>query len=290
MVSGHSSLLLHETKDGVVRARVKEKKTVAEAIRLHLLRSALSKADSVTTCSRYLMSMTQLLMQGRPFNGHVVYNGIEFSRFAIRTTKPTEGKYLFAYGRLIYEKGFDLLISCFRDFLKQELEEYQLIIGGTGKELDNLKQLASGLGLDGRVIFPGRLSPQEVVAYLQHCMVAIIPSRKEPFGITLLEAIASQSNIVATDIGGMPEIAQYGNVLLCQPDQESLLQAIHEAIHKPGSGSPEKELELTEMFSCEQMIDQFEKIFFHSLPASTSNSLIQPVFQKVPEKISKRWT
>ena len=267
---GNEILQFFEANDGIVQPRLKRNLAIAEKIKIHFLKSCLLNSRAVTACSLYLMNMAKIIMNDKKFKGYVVYNGVDFTRFETKSRKSVEEKYLFAFGRLIYAKGFDMLIRCFKRLLDQKEENYKLIIGGTGEELTNLKKLAVDLAVDDKIFFPGRLSPEDIVSYLQHSALTIIPSRNESFGISLLEAIAGKSNIVATNIGGLPEIAKYGNVLLCQPDEDSLFKAIAEAVRKPFFPDPKNAVELNKIFTRDYMIDQFARIM-DSAQATTIN-------------------
>jgi glycosyltransferase involved in cell wall biosynthesis len=261
---GDDILQFFESRDGIVQPRIKKNLSIAEKIKMHFLKSCLFNSTNVTTCSHYLMNLTLIMMRDKPFKGRVVYNGIDFGRFETNREKLSEQKYLFAFGRLTYAKGFDMLIKCFKRLLDQKKDHYKLIIGGTGEELTKLIKLAKDFVLEDKIMFPGRLSLEDIDSYLQHSALTVIPSRREPFGISLLEAIGARANVVATNIGGMPEIAVYGEVLLCQPDEDSLFKAIQERLDKPVFPGSKNTPGLDRIFTKENMIDQFTRIMNHS--------------------------
>ena len=62
------------------------------------------------------------------------------------------------------------------------------------------------LNLQNQVKFIGRIGKSEIDSYTQNAICNVIPSRREPFGIVVLEAIASGRSVLATDVGGIPEI------------------------------------------------------------------------------------
>ena len=278
---GDDILQFFEARDGITQPWVRKDLSKAEKIRIHFLRSCLFNSMTVTACSHYLMNLTKILMEDKKFNELVVYNGIDFSRFETNRKKLYEQKYVFAYGRLTYAKGFDMLIRCFKRLVDEKGENYKLILGGTGEELTRLKKLTNDLGVRGKVIFRGRLSLPDIDSYLEHSALTVIPSRREPFGISLLEALGAKANIVATNVGGMPEIPRNGEVLLCQPDEDSLFKAIEKRLDNPLSRDRQNSQELNKIFSRENMIDQFTAIMEYSTEATLiGDSVETKVFEK----------
>ena len=89
-------------------------------------------------------------------------------------------------GRLVRPKGVGILIRAARDI------DAELVICGTGRELEPLRRLASRLGLARRVSFVGWLSPEQLARELAEASIVAIPSLwPEPFGLVGIEALAS---------------------------------------------------------------------------------------------------
>ncbi len=256
---GDEILQFFESRDGIIEPSLKSNPGLSERIRMHLLISWIIRSGRITACSSYLMKMVKIIVRNKLFNGFVIYNGIDFGRFEKKSAAKPRAKYFFAYGRLVYAKGFDILIPAFSKLLNEKRGHYELIIGGTGEELASLKQMARDLGMVDKVLFPGSLSPREIVSYLEYAALTIIPSRREPFGISLLEAIAGRAKIVATNVGGMPEIANYGDVLLCEPNEISLFEAMAEAIGRTYIPDQKRMMQLDTIFSRENMIYKYEQ-------------------------------
>jgi len=108
-----------------------------------------------------------------------------------------------AYGRMVPKKGFEDLIRAFQRVV-QDQPEAKLVIGGDGAEKEKLIALVDELGLDQRVEFIGWIDG--VKTFLAQGSVFVLPSRDEPFGIVLLEVMASGLPIVTTKTGGACEI------------------------------------------------------------------------------------
>lgn len=100
-----------------------------------------------------------------------------------------------SYGRFSPEKGFDLIIEAAKQ-LKQ-YSSIKWILGGYGAEESKLKELAKDLPIE----FVGKIT--DVSAFLDKCDLVVIPSRRETFGLTCLEAKAAARTVLASRIGGL---------------------------------------------------------------------------------------
>jgi len=107
--------------------------------------------------------------------------------------------FILAAGRLVPQKGFDLLIRAF-GAVTALMGELQLVIAGEGSEGQNLRDLVMELGLGARVIFPGQV--QELSALMTAAVAFVLPSRYEGFPNVLLEALAAGVPCVAADCPG----------------------------------------------------------------------------------------
>ncbi len=191
-----------------------------------LMRSALSEADAITACSGHTLVEAEAFF-GRPFGdrGRVVYNGIRLADFdgvePYRHPRP----YVLAIGRHVVQKGFDVLL---RAWAAAGDVGHDLILAGDGAEHDNLRALAASLGVADRVAFTGSADRPMAVSLFAGCSFFVLPSRHEPFGIVNLEAMAAGKAIVATAVGGVPEIVTDGvnGVLVPNEDSGAMSKAI----------------------------------------------------------------
>lgn len=161
-----------------------------------------------------------------------IHNGIALADF--EGIEPHEAKqpYIFAMGRLVPQKGFDVLIEAFK---LSGIADWQLIIAGDGEEKESLKRQVASLGLDERVTFWGRASRREVGALLKGSEFFVLPSRMEPQGIVNLEAMACGRAVLASDTGGVSEIVSDGSTGLLVPpgDSKLLSQGISKLVEDP---------------------------------------------------------
>lgn len=109
-------------------------------------------------------------------------------------------------GRMVYKKGFDIFLESLAT-LKKEGVQFKALIGGTGPEERNLKSLVSDLGLENFVEFTGWIKDKK--DFFQKIDIFCLPSRSEPFGIVLLEAMANNVPVISTNSTGPTEIIKH---------------------------------------------------------------------------------
>jgi len=191
-----------------------------------VLRALVEKADAVTACSGETLQDLQTWF-GAPLGdrGHVVYNGIQLEDFGGAQPYAHHRPYVLGIGRLVRQKGFDVLI---RAFAEADIPEWDLLIAGEGPERAALEEVAADCGARNRVVFTGRAERPKAVALFKGCLVFILPSRHEPFGIVNLEAMAAGKPVIATAVGGVPEVVGDGEtgVLVPGEDVDAMAAAI----------------------------------------------------------------
>ena len=191
------------------------------------LRAGLKRASAVTGCSQVVLNDAHTRFGLAPDAGTVVFNGVDLGE--LRTTRTESGipgrapqarRYVVALGRLVKNKGFDLLIKAFVR-LADTHPDVDLLIGGSGPVRPSLESLVAKLGLEGRVRLPGRLDRVAVGSAMAGASVFAMPSRIEPFGIVVLEAWRAGIPVVASSRGGAPEFVTDGvDGLLVDPENE----------------------------------------------------------------------
>ena len=134
-----------------------------------------------------------------------------------------DGYYVLYFGRLSAEKGLDFLINTV-----SRRPEIKLKIAGTGSEEKRLRDLVSNKKIKN-VQFLGFKSGNILKKIIQECKFTILPSLwYEVFGLSILESFASGKPVLASDIGGIPEIIENGyNGFLFKPgDGNNLLNQL----------------------------------------------------------------
>jgi len=145
----------------------------------------------------------------------IVYNGIDLDEFHVFDQKDIENekkKYGFFkdskiigyVGRLHEEKGLNILIDAFFQ-LSRRFDHLYLLLVGDGPERKKLESQVVHLGLEKKILFLGY--KDNVPLFLNLIDVFVLPSIvRESFGIVLIEAMACSKIVVASNLGGIPEI------------------------------------------------------------------------------------
>jgi len=159
----------------------------------------------------------------------LVHNGIEVERFSKATPWPTTAPTVFFVGRHEPRKGLTVLL----DALSLLPSDICVWVGGDGPETDALMERAAG---DARVEWLGRLDDEQVARRLRGADVFCAPSlHGESFGVVLLEAMAAQTPIVASDLPGYRNVARAGHDALLVPpdDAPALANALIDVLERP---------------------------------------------------------
>jgi len=152
----------------------------------------------------------------------VIPNGVDPDEFARASDVDTGLEpYVLAVGRLVPEKGFDVLLDA---FAMTELPGMSVVIAGEGFERDALVRRATKLGIVDRMRLVGAVGRERLVALMLGATAFALPSRGEAFGIALLEAMAAGVPAVAAAAGGVPEMARDGeNALVVETENAEAL-------------------------------------------------------------------
>ena len=141
----------------------------------------------------------------------IIPNGLKPTDFTLAEPRPDATDILFV-GELRRIKGVDILLNALAE-LKFGHPVTATIVG-SGPDAEPLKKLASTLGLDGLVTFAGALPVREAFG-LGRMMV--VPSLAESFPYVVLEAAAAGLPLIATNVGGIPEIVADTDTVLIEP-------------------------------------------------------------------------
>jgi sugar transferase (PEP-CTERM/EpsH1 system associated) len=239
-----------------------------------LRRFAYAAADAVFTVSEELRSYHSLQGWLPKKRIRVLPNGVDTSRFAQRPRERAETRQrlglddeslvLGAVGRLVPIKEHATLLQAAEILLSRGVP-VQVLLVGSGPELEKLQEFtATSPRLSGRVVFTGAVS--DVPALLSAMDVFVLPSRSEGMSNTLLEAMASSLPIVATRVGGNPELVEEERTgILFKPGDVMALAAILERIGRDSSLRQElgqaARRRAVEHFSLEGMIERYRTLY-----------------------------
>jgi len=169
----------------------------------------------------------------------VIPNGVDLNKFRVMARQEARQRlglddnkrYLLYAGRLVDVKGLDLLLDAFAQ-LTQKWRDAELLLVGDGAERGALEHQATALGIKDKVHFVGAQPHERIVLWMNAGDVFCLPSRKEGFGAVLIEALACGTPVVATSVGGIPEIVAEGQVgrLVRSRDPKEMAACIEEVM------------------------------------------------------------
>jgi glycosyltransferase involved in cell wall biosynthesis len=161
-------------------------------------------AKGILTVSQALADkMVQLGIERKKIQ--VIYNGINHEKFSQETLRPFSPDYILFIGNLKFDKGVMELLKGFAISL-ETYPNLHLVYAGNGEMLGQLKENAISLGIENNVKFLGNINHDKVPQWLQHCKTLALPSYHEGVPNVLLEAMSCGVPIIATDVGGIPEV------------------------------------------------------------------------------------
>jgi glycogen(starch) synthase len=132
-------------------------------------------------------------------------------------------------GRLVYQKGPDLLIGAVRKVCRRRCDA-RVLVAGEGDLRQSLQEQAGDLPVN----FVGYIPDSEYIRLLNAADVVVIPSRNEPFGLVLLEAWSAERCVVACNVGGLSEnIDAFVNGIKTDVNADSLAWGINAIIDEP---------------------------------------------------------
>lgn len=209
------------------------------------IRRALGRARRVVAVSEALAGVVATL--GVPRERIVVqHNGVDGAVFAPGDRRearaalglPVDRRLVGYVGRLSAEKGVDVLVEAMQELVRRDPGVDLAIVGG-GPLDASLRLRAGALGLGERVRFLGHRGHDELPRWLGAFDVLCLPSRREGCPNVVLEALASGRPVVASGVGGVPELLRKDNGILVPPDRGGeLADALSRALDRtwdPGS-------------------------------------------------------
>ena len=199
---------------------------------------AIEQATALVTVSDALRQ--RLLDLGAlPEKISVLRNGVDLEVFrpldrpSLKKELGMRGRTLLSVGNLVELKGHDIAIDALR-----EMPETELVIVGAGPIREKLESRARRLRVSDRVRFTGTLSRTELVRYYNAADCLVLCSSREGMPNVILESLACGTPVVATPVGGVPEIVKdrVAGVLMEQRSPARLVAAIAELFARyPGA-------------------------------------------------------
>jgi len=205
----------------------------------------------------------------------VIHNGIDLSRVVAPSAQEMAAlrrelglgddvAVLAVVGRLHPEKGQEYLFRAMPRLLAATGGKLRLLVAGAGPFRQAYEREVSALGVEGAVRFLGFRT--DVTRILAASDVVVVPSVAEAFGLVLAEAMAMQRAVVATRVGGIPEIVEDGvtGILVPPASPEALADAILSLLRDPARRAQLGEAgrrRVVETFRFETMMKRYEALY-----------------------------
>lgn len=174
---------------------------------LLLWRNFLAHTDALVACSRSLAQKAKEIF-GEYITPICIHNGIDVEKFRRLAGKRVsmERRVILSVGKFEKKKGQDVLIKAFSSLVQDYADIDLVLIGASADCLESLRKTCIDESIDKRVFFHADMPHNEVARWFQKATLFVLPSRQEPFGIVLLEAGCLGIPVIASRVGGIPEI------------------------------------------------------------------------------------
>jgi glycosyltransferase involved in cell wall biosynthesis len=227
-----------------------------------LLRRAIDRSAWITACSKASLAEIHAWDGTLRAKSSSLLNGLD-PREGEPRPPVVDPPVLFCAARLTQEKGMDVAIDAL-GLLAVDFPSIRLVLAGDGPHREELEAQVSRLGLGDSVEFTGWKSPDEIAELIDAASAVLVPSRLEGFGLTALQGMLGGRPVVASDVGGLPEVlGEDGGVLVPPERPDALAAAVGMLLRDPGLArrTGEAGRRRAERFSLDRCVDEHENLY-----------------------------
>jgi len=244
----------------------------------YLMKSLNKRFSAITAPSKSIIDLVNSEFSGKIETTHVIPNGLKLSEYGreildrdgikLKLGLPINKKIIITIGWLRPGKGHEFLLKAFSQL--KNMNEYCLVLLGNGSDQDRLQAMAEEYGISNNTIFAG--VQKNVNEWLSVSDVAVSSSLSEGLSNALVEAAASQLPIIATNVGGNPEVVDDGiNGYLvkseCADSMLSALSSLFENENNLMEMGQRSRLKAENEFSVEKMVSSLEALYLKTRDA-----------------------
>lgn len=217
--------------------------------RLEVEKDCLETADCTVATSPQEKEHMRSLVSSQG-NIQIIPCGTDTERFGsvsrdqarARLQIDSNAKIVFYIGRFDERKGIETLVRAVSHSHWRNDDRLHLIIGGgsrpgksDGIERERIENIATELGIASKTQFPGRISDDDLTLYYAAADICVVPSHYEPFGLVAIEAMASGTPVIASDVGGLQftVVSEETGLLAPPKDIEAFSRAIDRVLDNP---------------------------------------------------------
>jgi glycosyltransferase involved in cell wall biosynthesis len=202
-----------------------------------IVERTLRAADWVAGCSAAVLERGRRLAPEITDHSSIIYNGLEAPSLSPEPL-PFDAPRILCLGRLAPEKGMDLALTAFASIVDR-YPHARLIVAGNGPLKSELQHQASACGIDHAVDFIGWLAPDKVPALINASTIVLMPSRQDSMPLVVLEASLMARPVVATRVGGLPEVVAHEEtgLLVESENSQALAHAVVSLLSHPDTAT-----------------------------------------------------
>jgi len=161
----------------------------------------------------------------------------QYRKDIVSKLEISEGSLIWGYlGRLTEEKGHKILIEAFKKIIEnlssEQSAQHHLILAGGGRLEEKLRKQKEKSNLKNKVTITGKLSSREVIRYYSAFDIFVHPSLAEGFGLVLIEAMATNTPVIASDLEVFKEVGDDTILYFAKGDPQDLFKVMKEVINK----------------------------------------------------------
>jgi glycosyltransferase involved in cell wall biosynthesis len=231
-----------------------------------VVRSLIRNADGLIPCSARMRQATSELCRGKiPKRTEVIYTGIETGWDDTNGTSAydSERAFILTLAWSTPVKGPDIVMRAF-DRIADSYPDIDLVMVGGGPQNDEMNGLRDTLGRTDRIIRLGTVGHDTLPPLFKRARFGVIPSRNEGFPKVTLEFGWMRKAVVATKVGGIPEVVRDGEtgLLVDSEDVDGMAEKMKYLLENPDEsdrmGTAARRL-VEERFTAERTADQLEQ-------------------------------
>ncbi|MBI5228903.1 glycosyltransferase family 4 protein [Candidatus Micrarchaeota archaeon] len=178
---------------------------------LNIERDGVREADRIIAVSKMMKNQLVVRFGANEGKIRVVYNAAQLDQFRTQAKKEQFGinsPVVLFHGRLSIQKGPEFFLQAAKKVL-EKIPDARFIVSGKGDMLPRLVEMSIELGIQDRVTFTGYIPAEKLPLIYAISDVYVLPSVSEPFGITVLEAMASGTPCVISRTAGVGEVLNH---------------------------------------------------------------------------------
>lgn len=190
-----------------------------------------ARADKIRGVAEYFLRDLRKKYPNKKYFVFPTYSDLDIF---LQEERVSFQKYISTVAVLSPIKNIETLIEAFAK-LSSKFSNFQLVIAGDGSSREKLQATSYKLQVTDRVVFTGKVSPEAVKNIMKDCFVFVLPSLSEGLPRVLLEAMALAKPVIASNVGGIPEVVRNGEngFLIEQKDVSALTTKLEYLLNHP---------------------------------------------------------